>query len=127
MGSGFVTIRRTFVVKFLPKIATPRTQVSADVAVRGKLEIMVSNGNYHFTDEKSFRGTVIPPESPAHGQGIYRRSGKFRQESPAHGRGIYRRSGYSARNHQLMDKESTGGMAIPPGITSSWTRNLQEE
>jgi hypothetical protein len=26
-----------------------------------------------------------------------------------------------------MDKEQTGGMVIPPGITSSWTRNPTEE
>jgi hypothetical protein len=26
-------------------------------------------------------------------------------------------------NYKLMDDVSTGGMAIPPGITSSWTTN----
>jgi hypothetical protein len=36
-------------------------------------------------------------------------------------------NGYSAGNHQLMDEESTWRMFIPPGITSSGTRNLPEE
>jgi hypothetical protein len=32
-----------------------------------------------------------------------------------------------ANNYYLMDEESTKGMVIPSGITSSWTRNPQEE
>jgi hypothetical protein len=35
--------------------------------------------------------------------------------------------GDSARNYNLMNEESTGGIDIPPGITSSWTRNTPEE
>jgi hypothetical protein len=34
----------------------------------------------------------------------------------------YGLNGYSAGNYQLKDEESTGGMVIPPGITSSWTK-----
>jgi hypothetical protein len=37
------------------------------------------------------------------------------------------RNVYSAGNYQLMDEESTEGMVILLGITSSWTRNPQEE
>jgi hypothetical protein len=33
----------------------------------------------------------------------------------------------STGNYNQMDEESTGGMVIPPGITSSWTRNVLEE
>jgi hypothetical protein len=84
-------------------------------------------------------------ELPAHGQGIYRRNDnsarnhqlmdeenplqewQFRQETPAQGQGIHCWNGNSTRNHQLMENESTGGMAIPPGFTSSWKRNPQEE
>jgi hypothetical protein len=35
--------------------------------------------------------------------------------------------GYFARNCQLMNEESTVRMVIPPGITSSGTRNPPEE
>jgi hypothetical protein len=35
--------------------------------------------------------------------------------------------GDSARNYDLVDKESTGGMVIPPRNTSSWTWNPPEE
>jgi hypothetical protein len=41
--------------------------------------------------------------------------------------GINQRTVYSAGNYQLMDEESTRGMVIPLGITSSWTRNQPEE
>jgi hypothetical protein len=34
---------------------------------------------------------------------------------------------FSAENYQFIDEESTGRMVIPPGITSSGTRNLPEE
>jgi hypothetical protein len=34
---------------------------------------------------------------------------------------------FSARNCQLMDEVSNGGMVIPLGITSSWMRNQPEE
>jgi hypothetical protein len=33
----------------------------------------------------------------------------------------------SAGNYYLMDEESTGGIIIPPGITSSGTQNPPEE
>jgi hypothetical protein len=33
----------------------------------------------------------------------------------------------NARNYHLMDNESTKGMVIPPGITSSGTRTLPDE
>jgi hypothetical protein len=37
-------------------------------------------------------------------------------------------NGNSAENYKLKDEdESTGGMVIPQGITSSWTRNSPEE
>jgi hypothetical protein len=36
-------------------------------------------------------------------------------------------SGDSAGNYHLMDEESTGGMVIPPGITSSGTKNPPKE
>jgi hypothetical protein len=35
--------------------------------------------------------------------------------------------GESARNYHLIDEESTEGREIPPGITSSYTRNPPEE
>jgi hypothetical protein len=38
-------------------------------------------------------------------------------------RNLYQRNVYSAGNYQLMDEESTKGMVISPGITSSWTTN----
>jgi hypothetical protein len=38
-----------------------------------------------------------------------------------HSHGI---NGDFAGNYHLMDEESTRGMVIPPGITSSWTKNL---
>jgi hypothetical protein len=34
---------------------------------------------------------------------------------------------FSTENYKLFNKESARGMAIPLGITSSRTRNLQEE
>jgi hypothetical protein len=36
-------------------------------------------------------------------------------------------NGVSGGNYHLMDEESTGGMVMPPGIASSWTRNPPEE
>jgi hypothetical protein len=32
-----------------------------------------------------------------------------------------------ARNYQVLDKESTGGMIVPPGVTSSLMGNPQEK
>jgi hypothetical protein len=40
---------------------------------------------------------------------------------------LHRINGDSAENYHLMDKESTGGMFIQPGTTSSWMRNPPEE
>jgi hypothetical protein len=45
----------------------------------------------------------------------------------AHGRGILWKNRNSAGNYQLMDEESSGRIEIPPGITSSWTRNPPKE
>jgi hypothetical protein len=36
------------------------------------------------------------------------------------------RNAYSAGNHQIIEEESIGGIAIPQGITSSSKRNSQE-
>jgi hypothetical protein len=43
----------------------------------------------------------------------------FYRELPAHGLEIYRNA-YSARNHQLISEEFTGGMVIPQKIKSPW-------
>jgi hypothetical protein len=52
----------------------------------------------------------------------------FCWELPPHGRGIHRRKGYSTGNRQIMDEESSWRkMFIPPGITSSGTRNQPEK
>jgi hypothetical protein len=41
--------------------------------------------------------------------------------------GKNRINGYSARNYHFMDEESTGGIVILQGITSSWIRNPPKE
>jgi hypothetical protein len=81
------------------------------------------NGNsarkHQLKDKESTAGMVIPPGITSSWRMNPQEEWQFRQDSPAHGKGIHRRNGNSARNHQLMEKEFTGGMAIPPGITSS--------
>jgi hypothetical protein len=37
------------------------------------------------------------------------------------------KNGYSTGNYQVMDDKSTGGRVNLPGITISWTMNLQDE
>jgi hypothetical protein len=41
--------------------------------------------------------------------------------------GKNRINGASAASYRLMKKEFSGGIVIPPVITSSWARNLPEE
>jgi hypothetical protein len=40
---------------------------------------------------------------------------------------IFWRNGYLAGIYKILSDESTGGMVIPPEITSSWTRRPAEE
>jgi hypothetical protein len=59
-------------------------------------------------------GMVFLAELQAHEQGFHQITEKIppRITLPSHGREIHLRNGYSARNCQLMDKESTGGMGF---------------
>jgi hypothetical protein len=70
-----------------------------------------------------------------HSSSYYRGCGSLRKRRNmialpgllAHVQGFLRRNVYSTRNYQLLDRESTGGIVIWQGITSSWGRNPYEE
>jgi hypothetical protein len=83
--------------------------------------------NHQLMEEEFTGGMVIPPGITGSRVRNPPEEWLSRQESPAHEGGIHRRNGYPARNYRLMDKESTGGIVIPPGIISWWKRKTTEE